>query len=517
MTDKKELEKNHTQEKKARHQLFFDIHSWAGISCGLLLFIVCFSGIPAVFDHEIAFWQFPEYEKISQQYPESKQPGGHYNFDLEKIMQVAKHNDFAFDRFFIAPAEPAHPLHRIAHFGENKVTQLYIHPVNYQVIEHNGSDASHVLAHLHTDLHLPHPYGRYLVGLVGMVLLLMLIAGVLLHKKWKKEAISIRPKRSMRLQLIDHHKIIGLWTLPFTVILTFTGTILGLLGIIAPILALAKFDGDVDKARAAIVGPQAVLQSEPAQHQPLNDFLIKQKSAQPNSNLEFIQITGYHDKGGVIQFSGSHNSALSSIQSATFSLNSGELIHKADSTQQGIFQRLFAAVTPLHYVLFGDLALKFFYAISGLALCLLILTGNIMWLIRRGHDMQHWLSKITLGVSGGLVFATLALFAAVPMIQIGILSMLSSDFEQLEFYSFFAFWLIAIIFPWLFKLNAKTLLRTYLRSSILVTVIALLLDFNLQGSFIGRSQMSLVVPMLISALAALLIYFDLRLNKIMDR
>lgn len=511
---------NSTSDKKANHQLYFDLHSWIGITCGLLLFIVCFSGVPAIFEHEISYWQFPAYEKVTEELAQASNSNTHDDhipFDLDRVMQTASANGFNYSEFFVGPAHEEHPLHRLMYFGEEDFDQLFIHPLTYEIVEHNGSEVGHVLTHLHTDLHLPRPFGRYLVGLSGMVLLIMLIAGVLLHKKWKREAISVRPKRSLRLQLVDHHKLIGLWTLPFTVILTFTGTILGLLGIIAPILALAKFDGNVEKATEAVVGPKAVISGEPANHKPLNPIVELYKKEQPESSIEFIQITGWDDKNAVIQFSGFHQTALSNIQSATFSLNNGELIHKADSTQQGVFQRLFAAVTPLHYVLFGDIALKFFYAISALALCLLILTGNIMWLVRQEYSSQHWLSKLTLGVSGGLVISTLGILAAVPLLQA--MKQKGLIVGELEFYEelcFFGIWLIGIILPWvLAKVQLTAQIRVFLRCSILFGLLAIFLDSMLSIPLWDKSSIGLIVPIFIAMLILLIGYFDFRLKKIM--
>ena len=134
---------------------------------------------------------------------------------------------------------------------------LYLSPQTYEPIPASPSELGHLLTHLHTDLYLPQPFGRYLVGFAGMAMLLAIIAGIVIHIKWRKEFVMLRPKRSWRLLLTDQHKLLGLWSLPFTFILAFTGTILGLLGLISPILALAAFNGDVEKATVAVLGPES--------------------------------------------------------------------------------------------------------------------------------------------------------------------------------------------------------------------------------------------------------------------
>ncbi|MEM8862599.1 MAG: PepSY-associated TM helix domain-containing protein, partial [Chloroflexota bacterium] len=37
----------------------YDLHSWSGISLGLFVFVVCFSGSLALFFHEIQTWEDP--------------------------------------------------------------------------------------------------------------------------------------------------------------------------------------------------------------------------------------------------------------------------------------------------------------------------------------------------------------------------------------------------------------------------------------------------------------------------
>jgi len=44
--------------KQHTHKRLYDTHSWVGIIAGILLFIVTFSGIPALFEHELGYWQY---------------------------------------------------------------------------------------------------------------------------------------------------------------------------------------------------------------------------------------------------------------------------------------------------------------------------------------------------------------------------------------------------------------------------------------------------------------------------
>jgi uncharacterized iron-regulated membrane protein len=241
--------------KQHTHKRLYDTHSWVGIISSILLFIVTFSGIPALFEHEVGYWQYPVFGEI----PTDR------SFDLEHTIATANDIGFQYDKLTIQLPDDINNHIMLSHFSdESEFYTLYLKTGSYEEVKSSPSALGQILTHLHTDLYLPRPFGRYLVGLAGMAMLLAIIAGIFIHVKWRKEFVMLRPKRSWRLLLTDQHKLLGLWSLPFTLILAFTGTILGLLGIISPILALAAFDGDVQKATDTILGPRAEITGEPA-------------------------------------------------------------------------------------------------------------------------------------------------------------------------------------------------------------------------------------------------------------
>ena len=77
--------------------------------------------------------------------------------------------------------------------------------------------------------------------------------------------------------------------------------------------------------------------------------------------MERAELTGWGDAGALVNFSGRARQTLSNLQSVTLNAVSGEIVHQADAREHGPFYRIFAAVTPLHYVMFGDELLKLFY------------------------------------------------------------------------------------------------------------------------------------------------------------
>jgi uncharacterized iron-regulated membrane protein len=519
------------------HKTLYSSHGWIGVISGILLFIVTFSGIPALFDHEIEFWQYPKYSEIADNNSVHNVTAEEKNFDLEKVLIAAKGINFDYNSYFIQPATDINNHIILAHFEEDQEPDVrYLDANQYEEFLASPSELNHLLSHLHTDLHLPAPWGGYLVGFSGMAMLLAIIAGIFIHVKWRKEFVMLRPKRSWRLLLTDQHKLLGLWTLPFTLILAFTGTILGLLGLISPILALAAFNGDVEKATIAVLGPTAEITGEYSPVYPLNELLHRLEIDLPDTSIELIQISGLKilatdkgkekeygklkdkalvtDIGGIIKFSGYHKNKLSNLESVTYNLSTGEKIHQGSFLEKGPFQRIFAAVTPLHYVLFGNTWLKVFYALSALAACGLILTGNMLWLNRRGHGMEHWLSKLTLGICGGLVVTTSCTFATSQIAYAFNFSLSEAQLHhQSEELIFWGVWLTMIIAPFVIS-NGFKLSHYFLRITSSGLILTLLADGFINQRWLWLTNgWAFNVQMGILIAALLFVYLDYKMPK----
>jgi uncharacterized iron-regulated membrane protein len=470
--------------QQSTHKTLYNTHGWIGIISGILLFVVTFSGIPALFKEELAQWQSPGNPRL-----QLKQQ------TLDSALITAQAQGFDHTTFFIQTADDVNGNLYFSHFFEDDTPPhiVKINPNDGKILPKANSDMAELLGHLHTDLHLPHPWGRYLVGFSGMAMLLAIIAGIFIHLKWRKEFVMLRPKRSWRLLLTDQHKLLGLWSLPFTLILAFSGTILGLLGLISPILAVAAFNGDVPKATEAVLGPKATITQEYVRSQSIDTLLVKQLQDTPELALEFIFIDGLNDKGGQIKFIGNHKKKLSNLESITYKLSNGVKTHSGSFVEKGPFQRVFAAVTPLHYVLYGNGWLKVLYALSALAVCGLIVSGNMLWLERRYNGKKsacqntpknHWLGQLTLGACGGLVVATAAVIAASQGLRA---FNLGQQQIQWEAYIFWGTWLGLIITPFLYH-NSFKLSHILMRTTGLLLLGTLLADGFINDRWLWYTQ-----------------------------
>lgn len=387
-------------------KILYETHAWAGLLLGVFLFVICFSGSVATFIGELAAWETPHLRRRWNPAP----------FSLEARYQDARAAGLTEANVFITLPNPAQPTLMFASFSDGRAHEVRLDPHSGAVLAAEHGHLSEFLGHLHTDLHLPYPLGRFSIGLAGVFLLLLLLTGFLIHRKRFTELWLTRTPKTRRMWLTHIHKLIGTWGLPFTVTLAFTGAILGLLGFLGPFMALATFNGDVDAATAAFSGPPAQRREQPAAMLSLDRLRDQVHAAAPDMQVQYVSLREYGDAGAQIEFNGPIANTVTYQNSFVFSGVDGRELHRVDWLSGGIGRRLFGLVTPLHFAGFGGAAVKWLYFLLGLCATALCATGTMIWVEKRATQKRntsathHRYARFAMGCCGGLISATLVLF-----------------------------------------------------------------------------------------------------------
>ena len=246
---------------KARHLRNYDLHSWSGVSLGIFLFIVCFTGSVAVFAlNETHVWEDPA-KRISYE----QEAAFNDTFDA----WVAEQDELGEIEFLSVswpqPGSPYYVARADVHLEGTEHDHKFItqnwHPETLEPISTRDASMSRWLVRFHIDLKWPamrggSQVGRCIVGLAGILLLLAILTGIVAHTKLTKETFTLRFDRSVRLKWQDSHKVVGLWAAPFHVMIGFTGAVLGIVTLLAPVVAVLAFQGDLEALFATVQGPQ---------------------------------------------------------------------------------------------------------------------------------------------------------------------------------------------------------------------------------------------------------------------
>lgn len=421
----------------------YALHSWIGLVLGLVLYVVCFSGVVALFEAELGPWQ----RGVGRPAPA---PAGSA---LDKavsatVERLADQEGAARAMDFLVLLPGSYGSVIIMQYAAGsppRPATRYFDPWTGEPTTPPGTAATAILRQLHTDLLLPAPWGRYLVGLSGVVMLVSVVSGLLLHRKMLTEMFTLRLFRSTRLKWADTHKSLGLWGLPFHFVIALTGAVLGWVGLALPLAALTAHEGDMAAAASALGGFQAEARGIPAEMQPLSALLARAQVALPGLDPAVAVFRHYGDAGATVEVMGDVPGRLVYYPSVSLAGATGKVMVVTDWSVATPGKRIYAMVTPLHYGSYGGLGLKLLYALLGAGSCVLIVSGLRIWLSRPGsNSRKQSMERLAAGVFLGLPLAIAGLFCAVRLVPAPVAAS-----EAVMMAIFLALWSAALLWPWL--------------------------------------------------------------------
>ncbi len=401
--------------EQARHKRFYSLHSWAGILLGLFIYVVSFSGVVALFGDEIISWEDPNLRLAIPETPIAMQS----TFDAFAKKQQEQ-GELSFLTFNF-PVETQPYYSAIAGVKTENGAQLVKekwHPTTAQILPHKEDGLSHWILDFHRKLMLPTTLGRTLVGIAGIVLLVLTVTGILIHGKIIKDFFTLRLTRSDRLKWQDSHKVLGIFGLPFSIMIAFTGAFLGVVTILGPAVALIAFQGNTEALIAKVIGAPLEPAGASARIYSLDTVAALKH---PETGLTPIRVitSNYGDKNARYDVLFPPIEELTTYHRMELDGTNGSLIQKGGKPKEITpATRVIDALTPLHYATYGPLWLKAVYAVLGMFLCILVVTGLMLFIERRLHGSEGGRSKAfytvvnrtNIGVTMGFPIGTAALF-----------------------------------------------------------------------------------------------------------
>jgi uncharacterized iron-regulated membrane protein len=234
------------------------LHTWGGLIFGWLLFAIFLTGTLAVFDKEFDEWMRPE---IPAHHVDQRDAAERALAYLQ-----AQHPDASTWNIGL-PTERSPGL-RVSAGEQRRGGGEALDPRTGEKIEPRETAGGGFFFRFHFTLNLPRNIGIWVVGLAAVAMLVALVSGIVIHKKFFKEFFTFRPDKGQR-SWLDAHNASGVLLLPFHLMITYTGLVIFYL-IYMPAAVDAVFDGNREAAfgRAPQGGEQREAQAsarEPGQ------------------------------------------------------------------------------------------------------------------------------------------------------------------------------------------------------------------------------------------------------------
>lgn len=358
-------------------QRLFTLHSWAGIVTGLLLFIVCCSGAVVVFKHEIDLWANPSLARLPRSDKpaslatvlaqlQARYPGA--TIETIALPDAINPSYFAFVRERGAPAGTRTKV------ALRSDTGAVVGPVDSQLGQY--------LRMLHVFLF----FGpRWIVGFLGVAMLVLIATGIVIHRKILAELFTLRWGRSFRVVMSDLHKSAGIWGLGFHLLIAATGAWMGL----APLFEQGYQYLATPAAMAAPKPPRRAEGSEPAPMQSLDVLYATAQQAVPGLQARYVSLRRWGTSAAEAGFTGNLQGHLASTARVDIHAATGVPKNVHDPRTAGFWSLVNGLMEPLHFGDFGGLALKWLYFFLGMTPAFLSISGTLIWLDARQQRQRE--------------------------------------------------------------------------------------------------------------------------------
>lgn len=369
-------------------QSMSDLHTWAGLLCGWILYAMFLTGTVSYFKDEISQWMRPEL--AHQQHtpdpaevarrvvgtmatlaPQSTQWGITLPTDRSNVAS-------AFWR--LTPAE----MGKGRFFGE-----AAFDPGSGRVTAARDTLGGEFFYRFHFQFYYMSPiWGRWIAGFCAMFMLVAIVSGVITHKKIFVDFFTFRWGKGQR-SWLDAHNVLSVFGLPFHLMITYTGLVT-LMTLYMPWgnqLAM-KTPGEQAALNAqisAFIQPAAP-SGRAAPLAPVDAMVRVAQARWGEHGVGMLTVVNPGDAIARVAVARAEAGRVSSSpQYLVFDGATGKLAEVHDrvggaAETRGVFY-------ALHLGRFSDLQLRWLYFIVSLAGTAMVGTGLVMWTVKRRQQL----------------------------------------------------------------------------------------------------------------------------------
>ena len=362
------------------------IHKWSSLVCTVFMLLLCLTGLPLIYHHEIGHLLGNDVEVPTLSPAQEANPpranlddviaAGRALYPNKIMMYMSQESD-----------EPAiwnvtlgdHPEDE--HYKPIAVDARTAKVITEPAFE--GGAFMSTMFRLHVDL-FAGLYGKLFLGLMGLLLLVAIVSGVVLYAPFmrKLEFGTVRHGRTRRLKWLDLHNLLGIVTLVWALVVGATGMV----NTWADVLLKYWQATEV----AAMLAPYKGLPPPKETRMASMDAAVKlAERAAPGMQVAFVAFPG-------TPFSSTHHYGVYMRGSEAFSsrLYKPVLIdaHTGAITDQRELPWYLTALLvsqPLHFGDYGGGWMQLLWALLDVATIIVLGSGLYLWIKRGQAEKRH--------------------------------------------------------------------------------------------------------------------------------
>ncbi|MBN9147939.1 MULTISPECIES: PepSY domain-containing protein [unclassified Nitrobacter] len=406
------------------------LHTWTGLLLGWVLFFIFLTGTAGYFDTEIDRWMRPEFPPPASQVQtvkmleraverlQAKAP----NAERWRVSLPTDHGVVGLNVSWRGSGHDA-----AAANGSEQLDQNSGEP-----LKPRATGGGQLLYRMHYRLHyLPTTISYWLVGIAAMFMLVAILTGIIVHRKFFVDFFTFRQRKGQR-SWLDAHNVLAVMALPFHVMITYSGLIFFAYLYMAPVIAATYGFGEnsqrlyFDELEGRLARPARANTQVPLT--PLAPLIAEAEAQWGEGRVRSLEILYPGDSQAQVSISQTPSGPLRRTATMVFNGVSGALIEVKPairSTPKAIRDTLLG----LHEGLFAGPVLRWLYFLSGSIGTAMIATGLVLWTVKRREKLKRTgepsfglllVERLNIGTVVGLPIAIAAYFWANRLIPAGV-------------------------------------------------------------------------------------------------
>ena len=415
------------------------LHAWSGLVVGWVLFAVFVTGTASYYKPEIARWMQPELVAGEALAPEAVAAA------VERGVAYMQTHAGEGRAWFITPPRPDRPV--IELFWRTRpggpTGHVLLDPETGEPARVRETRGGDFLYRFHFELHMAPLWGRWIVGICAMIMLVALVSGIVTHRRIFADFFTFRRgAKSTQRGWLDAHNVTGVLALPFHLMITYTGLVT-LAVMYMPWGVRTAYDGNAQALfheSGQITRPRPPA-GQPGTLAPVGPMVLQAIAAVPET-LERVSVQNPKDANATViaVFEEPHGLSHEHPQVA-FAGTTGALLE----VRQGALRpatKTFSTMVGLHEAHFAGPVLRLLFFLSGLAGCAMVATGLLLWAVARvpkpgetaGLGLRH-VRGLNIAAIAGLPAGIAAFFLANRLLPVDL-----AGRAEWEVRAFFAAW-----------------------------------------------------------------------------